>query len=123
MALDKETPLSYQTFNLGGGKHCRLQFREFLDQSFEQFGLGRDFLPDRAFAEKNFHCGYYADSHILNDLLQFQRDTKDVYFQWMRASKGPVVRSLARPDPPNRTLEPDSSIGAGYRQSKNRIGN
>lgn len=95
-ALSKQAELVSRTFNLGGGENCRLIFRDFLDKSFEQFGLGRDFLPERAFADQNFHCGYYADSHVLNDILHFQRDTTEIYLDWLRKSKGPVIRSLAR---------------------------
>ena len=94
-SLDKQDVLEGNTYNLGGGKNCQMRYKDFLNTSFEQFGLGRDLLPEEAFATQNFHCGYYEDGHLLNDLLHFQRDTKEAYFQWMRSTKGPVIRFLA----------------------------
>ncbi len=48
-------------FNLGGGPRCRATFREVLDRHLSIMGLGTAFLTDDAFAEGNFHCGYYRD--------------------------------------------------------------
>ncbi|HHG84365.1 MAG TPA: NAD(P)-dependent oxidoreductase [Bacteroidetes bacterium] len=95
-AMEHAAALEGNTFNLGGGEKCRLTFREFLDESLEAMGLGAGFLPEKAFAEKNFHCGYYADSNVLNEILHFQRDTKGDYFAWLKESNPNILRALAR---------------------------
>lgn len=80
-AVDHQTQLSKKTFNLGGGENCRIRYDDFLSRSFEIFGLGKlNFLP-KSFADKNFHCGYYADGDLLNDLLNFREDTLEDYFE------------------------------------------
>lgn len=93
-AIEKKDALEKQTFNLGGGEKCRISYEDFLKRSFGIFGLGRlDFLP-RSFAEKNFHCGYYADGDDLNDILDFRQDTLETYFQMEEEKVSPVKRTF-----------------------------
>lgn len=94
-AIEKQQELKGRIFNLGGGAHCRITYRDFLQTSFEGLGLGKHLLPNRAFAEHNFHCGYYEDGHLLNDILNFQRDTKKAYFEGLTESMGSIKRALA----------------------------
>ena len=70
-----------KTFNLGGGSPCRTTYKKYIDKCFSIMGLGRNFLPRFAFAEHNFHCGYYLDSYKLQDLLQFRRETLEDLFK------------------------------------------
>ncbi len=66
-------------FNIGGGQSCQTTFREYLNEMFKIMGLGRDFLPETAFAKNGFHCGYY-DTREEQSLLNFQRhDLNDWY--------------------------------------------
>jgi nucleoside-diphosphate-sugar epimerase len=67
-------------FNLSGGEKCRILYRDFLSRSFKIFGLGELDFKENSFAGRNFHCGYYEDGDILNDILAFRRDTIDDYF-------------------------------------------
>jgi len=79
-ALSHQEQLSQRTFNLGGGPCCRVSYREFLRENFARMGLDFSLLPEKAFAERNFHCGYYADSGELESILHFQRDCiRDLY--------------------------------------------
>ncbi|WP_316839234.1 NAD(P)-dependent oxidoreductase [Pedobacter gandavensis] len=94
-AIERREVLAGKTFNLGGGALCRTSYEDFLSQSFKAFGLGKMDFPTQAFAEKNFHCGYYADGDELQDLLHFRRDTLAHYFEKLKASVSPVKRTLA----------------------------
>ncbi len=79
-ALSHQGQLSQRIFNLGGGPCCRVSYREFLRENFARMGLDFSLVPEKAFAERNFHCGYYADSDELESILHFQRDcVQDLY--------------------------------------------
>ncbi|MFN8598795.1 MAG: NAD(P)-dependent oxidoreductase [Anaerolineae bacterium] len=81
-ALDRTAQLIGRTFNLAGGARCRVIYRDFLEQCFSQVGLGRLDFPCGAFAERNFHCGYFTDSDELERILHFQRDSVESYLAW-----------------------------------------
>jgi len=97
-------------YNMSGGPSCRATYEEFIARQLEIHGLGdykRVFDPN-FFATRNFHCGYFADSHELDKYLGHFRDTKEDYFaaveaevapwiKWAsRLSPKPVVKALAR---------------------------
>ena len=88
--------LEGRIFNLAGGPRCRASYREYLDRHLTIMGLGAGFFPDEAFAEGNFHCGYYGDSEELNRLLGFQRDGIDEWLLQVRKQTNPLVPPLAR---------------------------
>lgn len=79
-AIEKQERLSKQIFNLGGGSSCRISYKDFLINSFHIYGLGKLDFPKKAFAEKNFHCGYYEDGNELARILHFRNDTLADYF-------------------------------------------
>jgi nucleoside-diphosphate-sugar epimerase len=92
--------LEGRCFNLGGGPRGRTTYREFLERFFVLSGLGARLLPDEAFAERNFHCGFYADGDALERILHFQREGLDELFAQWRERFGPLTRAaagLARP--------------------------
>lgn len=93
-AISKQHELSKQIFNLGGGETCRMRYDEFLERSFAIFGLGKLNFPERSFADKNFHCGYYADGDKLEAIVKFRQDTLDDYFA-MEAEKVSAVKKTA----------------------------
>lgn len=82
-------------FNLGGGPACRTTYREYINNCFDVMGLGRDFLPESAFASGGFHCGNYADSADLNEILRFQRASLATHLNDMRAVLPGWKRTLA----------------------------
>lgn len=79
-ALSCREPLTHKIFNLGGGATCRISYREFLQRSFQQYGLGKLNFPEYAFAQHNFHCGNMSDGDQLEALLHFRKDTLEDYF-------------------------------------------
>ncbi len=84
--IEKQNELSKRIFNLGGGEKCRASYEDFLQRSFTIFGLGELDFPKHAFADKNFHCGYYADGDALEKIVHFRQDTISDYFE-MEAAK------------------------------------
>lgn len=77
-AIDNKAVLR-KTFNIAGGKNCRTTYRKYLNEMMELFGLGKRFLPDEAFSDSNFHCGF-MDTSESQKLLQYQNySLKDYY--------------------------------------------
>lgn len=80
-AIEKQLQLSKRIFNLGGGENCRTTYQDFLERSFKIYGLGAIDFPKYSFADKNFHCGYYADGDELENMVHFRRDSLEDYFE------------------------------------------
>lgn len=95
-ALYHREKLSRRIFNLGGGPACRIRYRDFLKQSFAIAGLGKLDFPPKAFAEKNFHCGYYRDGDVLEEILHFRSESLEDYFAGMARATHPVRRWITR---------------------------
>ena len=95
-ALEHTSDVQGRIFNLAGGPACRLTYRELVERSFQISGLGPLDFPPQAFADQNFHCGYFKDSDELENLLHFQRDTTDSYFKWIEQNTGLGQKALAR---------------------------
>ncbi|MDG1332061.1 MAG: NAD(P)-dependent oxidoreductase [Crocinitomicaceae bacterium] len=89
--------LNKRIFNLGGGSACRISYHDFLARAFKSFGMGKVNFPKYTFATMNFHCGYYMDGDDLEDILHFQSDTLDTYFERFHASVSPIQRFFTRP--------------------------
>lgn len=85
-AIDKKDQLSGKIFNLSGGEKCRLTYKEFLERSFDAFGMGKVNFPKHAFAFQNFHCGYYSDADDLEKILAFRSDDLHSYFRSVRSA-------------------------------------
>lgn len=94
-ALEHKEKLLFRIFNLGGGENNRILYKDFLQRSFHIFGLGEFNFPAKAFAEKNFHCGYYADGDELEDILHFRKETLATYFAKVKANFSPIKRFFA----------------------------
>jgi nucleoside-diphosphate-sugar epimerase len=93
-ALDHLDEINNKIFNLSGGEKCRILYRDFISRSFEIFGLGRLDFKENSFAVKNFHCGYFADGEILNEIIDFRRETIDDYFIAMKKNISPLRKIL-----------------------------
>ncbi len=99
-AIENSGRLNKKIFNLSGGEKCRVTYRDFLGTCLTNSGLGKNAFPDAAFAKADFHCGYYKDSHELNDILGFQRDSIDDYYSHFKNGLGktkPILASIFRP--------------------------
>lgn len=91
-ALKHLDVLNKNIYNLGGGEKCRITYSDLLSRSFEIFGLGPLNFKKDTFARKNFHCGYYEDGDLLNDILDFRRDSIDDYFNTLKKSIPPAKK-------------------------------
>ncbi len=94
--LDNISELKSRIFNLGGGASCRCSYRDLLKQCFDIYGLQYKYLDEKAFAQRNFHCGYYADGDELNKILNFQTDTLESYYDYLRRHVTDAQRSMTR---------------------------
>jgi nucleoside-diphosphate-sugar epimerase len=93
LAIDKQSAMENKIYNLGGGVDCRTTYHDFLVRSFTIFGLGKPNFPDKAFAERNFHCGYYQDGDELDNVLKFRRDSLEDYYD-SEAKKVPFWQKI-----------------------------
>jgi nucleoside-diphosphate-sugar epimerase len=90
-----------ETFNLAGGERCRITYREYLNDMMKIFGLGRNYLPEEGFAEKDFHCGF-CDTHKSENLLHYQKHTLQEYYKEVKSKIGvkrhfmPMVKWMIR---------------------------
>ncbi len=76
------------TFHIAGGEQCRTTYREYINDMMEIFGLGRDFLPEQAYEQKDFHCGF-MDTEKSQNLLRYQKHTLKDYYDEVRKKVGP----------------------------------
>lgn len=93
-AIAFQGELKDQIFNLGGGKDCVISYRSFLVKMFEAFGLGKVNFPEKAFAEKNFHCGIMQDGDKLEEILGFRQQTMVDYFKIVNGKVDPFQKSI-----------------------------
>ena len=93
-AVNNFNPIKNQKFNLSGGSDCRMTYKGFLDKIFTIQGLNNLNLPPKAFASKNFHCGYYADGDKLEELLHFRSENLQDYFSQMEGRQTVFGRGL-----------------------------
>jgi nucleoside-diphosphate-sugar epimerase len=119
-ALDKSDILDGNTYNLSGGENCRISYKDFLSRSFRIIGLGELDFEKGAFATRNFHCGYYEDGDILDDILHFRSDSIDDYFMDLRKStsvirrlitslfKGPIKNSMLKNSEPLAAIKSEN---------------
>lgn len=95
-AVMHQDALSKNIYNLSGGNACRVIYRDFLKHNFDISGIDIDKFPKNSFAEKNFHCAYYEDAHVLNNILDFQRDTLESYYAWVDPKPKPIQRLFVK---------------------------
>jgi len=93
-AVEFKSELQNQIFNVGGGKDCVISYRLFLKKMFEEYGLGDINFPEKAFAEKNFHCGIMQDGHKLEEIIHFRRQTLADYFGMVNQQVHPLQKRL-----------------------------
>ncbi|KFC20344.1 NAD-dependent epimerase/dehydratase family protein [Chryseobacterium sp. FH1] len=86
--------LRYQIFNLGGGEDCVISYRSFLTKMFDVFGLGDANFPEKAFAEKNFHCGIMFDGNRLDEIIHFRQQNLTDYFENVNQKVDPIQKKI-----------------------------
>jgi len=96
-AIEKKEELSKKVFNFSGGEKMRLTYKELLEGSFKAFGMGKLNFHKYAFAQQNFHCGYYEDGKDLDDILHFQTEDLESYFNDLNKGINPIQRAITKP--------------------------
>ena len=64
--------------HIAGGESCRVPYSEYMGRLLEAMGVGR--LPEEAFSEELFHCGY-MDTTESQRILKYQRYSYEDYVQ------------------------------------------
>lgn len=95
-AIDHQSELNGNVYNLSGGEKCRTTYREFIANMFKIYGLNINYLKDVAFAEQNFHCGYFLDSSILDNILSFQQDDLNSYYNRVKLETKGIIRLFSK---------------------------
>jgi len=95
-----------RVYNMSGGPSCRVTYYEYMERVFSMLGLGSyQVIFDRNwFALRNFHCGYYQDSEVLNGYLGHFRDSledhlkqlDDAFPRWMKLGGTICPKSLIK---------------------------
>ncbi|MFX1314456.1 MAG: NAD-dependent epimerase/dehydratase family protein [Promethearchaeota archaeon] len=75
------------TFHIAGGEQCRTTYRDYINNMMEIFGLGRNFLPEQAYEQKDFHCGF-MDTERSQTLLNYQKHTLEDYYNEVKKKVG-----------------------------------
>lgn len=70
-------------YSVGGGAGFRLTASQFLEQSAQIWKIGdyKNVFEPSWFATRNFHGSWFLDSDILNNWLDFRKDSIDGYFK------------------------------------------
>ena len=76
-----------ETFHIAGGEECRTTYKDYINNMMKIFGLGANFLPEEAYEEEEFHCGY-MDTTKSQKLFQYQRCTLEDYYKQVRQKVG-----------------------------------
>jgi len=74
-----------KVYNIGGGKKMRTTGFETLDEGFRLMGCSvKDvFLPEWI-AKRNFHCMWFSDSDVLEELFHFQKTSFREFFDRLK---------------------------------------
>ncbi len=77
-----------RVYNMGGGPSCRVVFIDYMARMMKMFGLGdaKKIMPLNWFGIRNFHCGWYEDSDVLNNYLGHWRHSLEDHYKEVDAS-------------------------------------
>ncbi len=90
LAKTVEAPEDFyaRVYNMSGGPACRVIYSDYLASMWKVFGLGdyKKAMSPNWFATRNFHCGWYEDSDVLNQYLGHWRHTLEDYEKLVAAT-------------------------------------
>ena len=87
-----------RVYNMGGGPQCRVVYQDYLEHMMRLLGLGdyRKVLHPNWFALRNFHCGWYEDSQVLNEYLGHWRQSLGDHYRQVAAATPWYLKVAAR---------------------------
>lgn len=100
-----------RVYNMAGGESCRVIYIDYIDQMMNLLGMG-DFkqIMDRDwFCLRNFHCGYFEDSHILHQYLGNQRQSLQDHYRQVKDAMPwyvPLGKYVPKPLIKNLVMKP-----------------
>ena len=82
--MEGECPTFWKhVYNIGGGEKCRTTGYETFDAGFKLIGGSvKKFFEPQWNAYQNFHCFWYSDSDILEDMFHFRTQGCDEFWNW-----------------------------------------
>ncbi|MHA1300194.1 MAG: NAD-dependent epimerase/dehydratase family protein [Candidatus Helarchaeota archaeon] len=77
-----------KVYNMSGGPKCRFIYINMIKRMMKLLGMGdyKKIMDRNWFALRNFHCGFYEDSEILNEYLGHWNDTIEDYYEQVKES-------------------------------------
>jgi nucleoside-diphosphate-sugar epimerase len=87
-------------YNMGGGPSCRVVYVDYIRDMMELFGLGdyREIMDRNWFCLRNFHCGWFEDSSLLNQYLHHWRHSLKDHYRQVKEN-APSYATLAKAVP------------------------
>ena len=102
-------------YNLGGGEKSRVSGYETINFGFKLLGgTAKDFYEPRFNVTRNFHCGFFYDGEILNDMFHYRKD--DIESYWNKIGKKYWYFSLGKICP--KKLIKKMSIEGAFKDSE-----
>lgn len=89
-------------YNIGGGQATRIKNYDFMSAMLKTMGIKdiRKIYQANWFALRNFHGQYYLDSDLLNDYLDFRRESLEDFFKRLEKEisfPNNILKFLPRP--------------------------
>jgi len=105
-------------YNMAGGESCRVIYIDYIEQMMNLMGMGdfRKVMNRDWFCLRNFHCGYFEDSHILHRYLGNQRQSIDDHYRQVKEAMAWYVhlgKYVPKPVIKNLVMKPMASCKAG----------
>lgn len=76
--------INKKTYNVGGGKKCQTTYKEFLNKVLKIRGLSSSIINSLFIEDRNYYCGYYKDTDVLNKILDYQSDDLNEYYRRLK---------------------------------------
>ena len=98
--LENSIPFFWKkVYNVGGGKGYRQTGYDTFDDGFKVIGGNvESFFEPYWNSDRNFHCFWFNDSNVLNDMFHFQNGSSDTF--WQDFKKSHRLYSVAKILPP-----------------------
>jgi nucleoside-diphosphate-sugar epimerase len=94
---DPDSDFWCRVYNQAGGPACRFIYLDYIEKMVELSGLGdyRKILDRNWFCLRNFHCGWFADAHVLHGYLGHWNQCLEDHFEHIKNAL-PWYASLAK---------------------------
>ncbi len=86
-----------RVYNMAGGPGCRVSALGYMKKLYSLVGAPdiSEIIERRWYATRNFHCGWFADSHVLNGYLNFWRDDNEAHYRQVEEYMAKLAQDMA----------------------------